>query len=168
MTQFDDNYTYNEGDEFNVDTHNNSSNDNGGRSFLDTTYTVAATAACLGVAAFAAASAYRKFRPSSAAVAAGEEELAILREKVRAARAAARQAEAEAALVERECAAKTDARLDLIFESNAQVQQANATMARLNAAEAKANSETSALVSKMLAGDGAAALEAQQTATADA
>lgn len=165
MTQFDDNYSYTEGDEFNVDTHNN---DNGGRSFLDSAHTVAATAACLGVAAFAAASAYRKFRPDTAEQDRKDAELGLLLEQRRAAKAAARQAEAEAALVERECAAKTDARLDLIFESNVQVQQANATMARLNAAEAEANSQASALVSRMLAGDGAAALEAQQTATADA
>ena len=166
MSQFDDNYAYNEGDEFNVDTHN--SGGGSGGSFLNTFLKVAASAACMGVAAAAGTSAYRKIRPSAAAEAAAEEELTILREKVRAAKAAADTAEAEAGLVMRECAAKTDARIDSIVESNVQVQQANATMARLNAAEAKANSEASALVSKMLAGDGAAALEAQQTATADA
>ena len=60
-------------------------------------------------------------------------------EQRRAAKAAADQAEAEAALVQRgKCAAKTDARLDLMFGKSLEAGQA---MARLNAAEAKANSE---------------------------
>lgn len=131
---------------------------------------VAGIGLCVAGAAVCSVAVYKALFPSEAEQERAKAQQKLIDQQVRAAEARTRQAEAEATMAEREATALTQERVSAMKGYNLDVAKAQSITAaatiKAKLQELDNTDETMAMVQALLAGDGAAALKAQNAAKA--